>query len=198
MSDREIDIKVGEGQQSTAVGLSQASDEADPFPIEGTDKEKLVWNERQKAHYKKHRLARVLDRGFTIDRLTVDLPKHLWGEWVPNTPSDLARANLLGFVEDKEYATRRGLHDGGDGSARVGDVTFMVQPIWMHEALEEEKARIYYETHLKPRQKEEKDAVAMISDQLGLPVNVNSIAENVKGTALTETMLQENTSIKSG
>lgn len=193
MADRPIDVKVGEAYSSTANTLTQAQEEKDPFPENGTDAEKLAWNTRQKEHYKKHRLARVLDRGFTIDRLTVDLPPHLWGEWIPNTPSDRARANLLGFKEDNQWAAARALHDGGDGTSVVGDVTFMVQPIWMHEALLEEKARLYYETHLKPRQKEEKDAQQMIEGQLGMPVMVNSKADNVRGTQLTETMEQNKT-----
>lgn len=202
MSDRPIDIKVGEGQKSTAVTLSQATEELEPTCTaeewnnwspeqkEAFSAKVAAWGEKMKADYKKHRLARVLDRGFTIDRLTVDLPPHLWGEWIPNTPHDRARASLLGFTEDKDFAINRSLHDGGDGSATVGDVTFMVQPMWKHEALLEEKARIYYETHLKPRQKEERDAQKMIEEQLGMPTTIGSVSEQVKGTQLTETMLK--------
>src|SRR5512134_1033127 len=80
---------------------------------------------------KKARFARVLDRGFSVDRLTVELPPDLYGEWIPTDQVD--RAELLGFRDGAEYANKRQLHAGADGKARVADVVFMVQDREEHE-----------------------------------------------------------------
>lgn len=144
--------------------------------------------ERKKAIFKR-RVANVLDRGFLVDRLRVTIPPEdgLWQEWVPNTPQDLARARLLGFEFDTKYAVNRSINDGGDNTAMVGDVISMVQPMYMHEALEEEKLRIYHETHSKREQKEEKNFREQ-NEQIGMPPIVNSKFENVSGPELTERM----------
>lgn len=186
MPDRPIDAKVGGAQQSTANTVADALKEEDVLPPDATDEQRRIYTARKKAEYK-HRIASVLDRGFTIDRLTVNVPPDLWQEWVPNTPQDIARAKLLGFVEDTKYAVNRALHDGGDGTSRVGDVISMVQPMWMHEVIEEEKQRLYRETHLKKRQKEEKDYEAF-NKALDVPTMVGSDMAVVPGTQLTEVM----------
>ncbi len=42
----------------------------------------------------KSRAARVLDRTFSVDRLRVELPPHLWGEWVPDNAIDMAKMEI--------------------------------------------------------------------------------------------------------
>jgi len=74
---------------------------------------------------KKARLAVVLDRGIAHDRLKVNLPADVHGEWVRNDPFEINRMRFLGFEIDKEYAPARSLHGDGTGSAIVGDVIFM-------------------------------------------------------------------------
>lgn len=177
MSDRPIDIKVG--SNSTAKTITQAVQELEAKQ----SPEELA--EQKKAY--KARVARVLDRGFTVDRLTVPIPPEdgLWGEWIPNTPADLARADILGFKADKKYAVGRSLNDGGDGTNRVGDVIFMVQPSWMHEAIVEERAQRYAEAHLTKQQKEERDFAA-VNKELDMPSIVTSKLESVSGPEITE------------
>lgn len=77
---------------------------------------------------KKARLVRILARGFTHDKLHVDLPEHLYGEWIPNDPISILEAESIGFAVDTTYATkqRRGMHDHGDGRAVLGDCVYMV------------------------------------------------------------------------
>src|SRR3990167_2789201 len=74
----------------------------------------------------KARIARVLERGLTADRLSVDLPNELIGEWVPRDIIEVDRKKALGFWIDTEHAKDRALHSDGAGGAIVGDVIFMV------------------------------------------------------------------------
>lgn len=113
---------------------------------------------------KKARLAQVLERGLTIDRLSVDLPPNLYGEWVPNDESEIARMQTMGFVMDTEYAPKRALHGSGTGEARVGDVVFMVTSAETKQLIDEIRQEKFIETHGRPnrdkrtaKQKEESE-----------------------------------------
>lgn len=174
MSNRPIEAKVGAAQQSTATNLEDA------IAAEQIAKETP---EQYKA-----RVARVLDRSFVVDRLHVDLPDDLHGEWVPNEPWEIIRYQTLGFKVDDEHAVKRKLNDSGDGKAVVGDVVFMTQPKWQHDILVAEKARIYADTHLKPRQKEEKDYEANVKSLGDVPVTINSSHEQVPGSQIRESL----------
>ena len=74
------------------------------------------------------RIASVLERGFTSDRLKVDgIPSYLHGEWAPNTPEDIARYESMGFWVDEEFAVNRSLHsDGASNRAIIGDAIHVV------------------------------------------------------------------------
>lgn len=76
----------------------------------------------------KNRIASVLERGFTSDRLQVDgIPEYLHGEWAPNTPEDIARYEAMGFWVDDQFAVSRSLHsDGSSNRAIIGDAIHMV------------------------------------------------------------------------
>jgi len=76
----------------------------------------------------KAKLASILDRGIVQDRLTVDLPEDLHGEWVRNDPLEIRRLETLGFIVDNEYAIKRAIHSDGTSSAIVGDVVHMICP----------------------------------------------------------------------
>jgi hypothetical protein len=74
------------------------------------------------------RLAVLLDRGIVSDRLHVDLPDDVHGEWVRNDPLEIRRLGLLGFKIDDTYAKARAIHSDGSDSSIVGDVIFMTCP----------------------------------------------------------------------
>lgn len=75
---------------------------------------------------KKAKIMRVLERGQVVDRLQVELPGNLYGEWIPDDKQEIARMQLLDFWVDDKYATQRALHDKGDGRSIMGDTVFMV------------------------------------------------------------------------
>lgn len=111
---------------------------------------------------RKSRLAAVYDRGVTGDRLHVDLPPDLDGEWVPTTGGGtaVARKKALGYWIDKEYAKNHSaLHDKGDEGSHVGDVVFMVTTRDNKELLDEIKKERFREAHLPKggKHKEERD-----------------------------------------
>lgn len=168
MAEREIDINLKKG--STETDISKA-----PTP-------EVV------AEYKA-RMAKVLERGLIVDRFHVDLPPELHGEWHPYDAVEQARLETLGFTLDTQYAHKRGLHDGGDGVAKIGDVAFYTQPKWMHEHLEERRKEAYFNTHLKKRQKEESDFIAN-QNTIGEAGNttVASAAQNVTGAEIASSL----------
>lgn len=173
MSDRPIDVKV-DGVKSTEINLDSAV-RAELIAKESPDQYKA-------------RVARVLDRSFVVDRLHVELPDDLWGEWCPNEPWEILRYETLGFSIDKEFATKRKLNDTGDGKAVVGDVVYMTQPKWQHDILEAEKASIYHKTHLQKKQKEEKDFEGNVKSLGDVPVIVSSSHEQASGSTIRESL----------
>jgi hypothetical protein len=122
---------------------------------------------------RKARFSRVLERGMIADRLQVDLPATLWGEWVPNDKQSIYEKQLLGFVVDREYATKRALHDQGDNMSIVGDCVFMIQDVEDHNLLEEIRRENFEAANGKPGQTarlqgEEKEFMAQ-SRTIGMP-----------------------------
>lgn len=121
-------------------------------------------NEQDKVESRadrKARMAQVFDRGVVGDRLHVDLPEHLHGEWVPSDAVSVHRKESLGFRIDTEYAKNRKLHDKGDSASYVGDVVFMVCDRENKEILDEIRRDRYNAVHA-PRggkQKEERDFI---------------------------------------
>ena len=138
------------------------------------------------------RLATVLDRGLVSTFLSVDLPKDLHGEWVPNHPIDIDRLKALGFEVDTKHASA--MHGGGAGEKVVGDVIYMVQPMRAHLLVEEFRKKRYEEMHGKKTDssgtriegsKEERD----FKSQVGLPVIDESSTESVNAEQI-ETALK--------
>lgn len=87
----------------------------------------------------KARIARVVTRGYIIDRLNVQLPEDVHGEWISDDPVAIAEAQALGFEIDKTYAVKNALHSNAAGEAKVGDVIFMTMPKWQKEIIDEAK-----------------------------------------------------------
>lgn len=144
---------------------------------------------------RKARFSRVLERGMIADRLKVDLPPNLWGEWIHNDLQSITEAKLLGFQIDTEYATKRALHDQGDGMSVVGDCVYMVQDMEDHLLLEEIRRENYEAAHGKPSravrlQGEEKE-FAGATRTLGLPTIEESATKQARRAEL-ESALHQN------
>lgn len=146
MADRKIDINL----DKTASASDQISEE---------EKELNEFIAQQLAKFgDKRQVAEIYERGLVGDRLHVELPKELVGQWVPNDPQSIYRMEALGYVIDNKFATKRRLHDKGDGAAYVGDVVHMIAPRQIRDVVEKIKRERYDRIHGKPgRQKEERD-----------------------------------------
>lgn len=146
MADEREVLKVSMGGnetlQETIQKSKEISDKIDPPEV----KEALSRAER------KARLATVLERGFVNERLHVDLPAHLHGEWAPIDQIEYYRT--LGFVIDTEYARNRSIHArpelGGINCAVVGDVVYMVQSNEDYEIWNELRAERFEAMNRKP------------------------------------------------
>lgn len=130
--------------------------------VSSNPSDKVTIEEENTYTQRKARLAEVYERGLTGDRLHVDLPPELYGEWVPRDVVSIHRKEALGFKIDTEYAPKRALHDKGDGASYVGDCVFMVCDREVRDILDELRQERYEQTH-KPRdgkQKEEREFIS--------------------------------------
>lgn len=116
----------------------------------------------------KAKLAAILDRGIVEDRLTVDLPSHLHGEWVRNDPLEIKRLETLGFTIDREYANKRSIHTDGSDSAIVGDVIHMICPREIKEVIDE----IRHEQVIKQHAKKTIKGKEMNKEEIDLLTNI--------------------------
>jgi hypothetical protein len=140
---------------------------------------------------RKARIARVLERGIVADRLKVELPNELHGEWVANDANEVARMEAMGFTVDKEYASKRALHSN-NGESRIGDVIHMIAPKEVKEVIDELRRERFIEMNGNPNrdkragQFEEKEfqrgsALSTINESEESSVN----AEQIKGALFT-------------
>ena len=126
----------------------------------------------------KARLVRVLERGQTADRLHVELPEGVHGEWVSNDEMSIASHQLKGFELDTQYASARSLHSDGSGKAIVGDVIFMTCSQDNKDLLDEIGREMYINRHGDPRKRGKRDkeekaenrAASSLLKESGLPV----------------------------
>lgn len=147
---------------------------------------------------KKARLATVLDRGMTADRLNVELPPNLYGEWIPADDNEIVRMQGMGFALDHEYAPKRALHGGGTGESRVGDVVFMTCPRETKELIDEIRHEKYIETHGRPgdvvkNQREEKELAASMKGTEGITGVTESSTAHANAAALREAISNKET-----
>lgn len=143
---------------------------------------------------RKTRFSRVLERGIIADRLQVDLPPTLWGEWVPRDKASIFEREMLGFKIDTEFATKRALHDQGTGESIVGDCVFMVQDIEDHNLLEEIRKENFESANGKPGraarlQGEEREFAAQ-SRTIGMPTIEESVAKSARKAELQAALQQ--------
>lgn len=99
------------------------------------------------------KLAAVLSRGVIQDRLKVDLPDDIYGEWCRNDPLEINRLKTLGFEIDTVYAPARAINTNADGAAVIGDVIFMTCPRIVHDVIEEIRHDDLIKQHTKKRGK---------------------------------------------
>lgn len=132
------------------------------------------WNKLPKAE-RKARLARVLSRSSSMDHLNVELPPHLYGEWVHNDPTSINAKRMLGFEIDETHARTNALHSASQGPVRVADVIYMTCPIEVIELKRELDAENYVKHHGKEKdgqfknQSEEVNFTGKTSE-VGLPL----------------------------
>lgn len=142
----------------------------------------------------KAKLAQVLDRSMTVDRLAVDLPNDIDNFWCASDALSIAQAEYRGYTYDTTYATNNPLHKSADGKARVADVVHMIRPKWMKDEEVKMKAQRYIDSHMTDRrhmQKEERDFKAQ-NDNLGMGSIVESKAEIVSGSQIQESLNPSN------
>ena len=156
---------------------------------DGKTSTEVLTAEQKKEKYKEKRarIARVLERGYIVDRAVVDnLPPHLHGEWVPNDPMEIERKKALGFWIDTEYAPKRSLHSEADvGKAMIGDCIFMTCAKEDKDLIDEISYEQYDKRHGSPddlerlKQQEERD-FENLTGSLGLPVEDESAESSAR------------------
>lgn len=166
MSERKIDVDLTKGSENITPVETRAS--------------------------KKARMAQVYERGVVGDRLHVELPLDLHGEWVPNNSVDVHRKEALGFRIDTEFAKQRALHDKGDAASYVGDCVFMICAREDKEIIDEIRKENYIKTHA-PRggkQKEERDFITQAAPETS--PSAESTAKTARKTEITAAIVAAN------
>jgi hypothetical protein len=123
----------------------------------------------QRTQEAQGRLISILERGIVGDRCLVPLPPHLYGEWIADDASEIARMEALGFVPDTVYATGSALHSDGTGRAKVGDVIHMITSRENKELIEKLKNQVIQKRHGKAGakvQREEEDFKNRVQKEL--------------------------------
>jgi hypothetical protein len=132
----------------------------------------------------KRRLFETADRSFVNDRLNVELPDNLHGEWIGIDDFSQFHAQAKGYVDGSEYLQAHNrLHERPDGST-VGDVRFMVIPKWKFEA-QKEQAAIMAERQSGINSDAANDQYKSYAARLGLGVESDSsTGRNISGAEL--------------
>lgn len=136
---------------------------------------------------RKAKIVSVLERGLTGDRLQVDLPPELTGEWVSKSKLEIYRMEGLGYKVDTEYAVKNKLHDQGDGSSVIGDVIYMTTTKENKELINETILEMMDQAHNPKRQREDTEHTNVI-DRIGMPVIKTSRAEIVNSEQIKATI----------
>lgn len=150
---------------------------------------------------KKARFVRVLERGFTIDRMHVDLPPDLHGEWVPVDQQD--RWLVLGFEIDKTHAPKTQLHGHADGAAHIGDTIFMTCSKEDYELMQEIKHEMFIQMHGSPddkrrlAQKEEQEFKTVVEGTVGLPVIDEGVERQADRSTIKDALTPQTPTLQS-
>jgi len=151
---------------------------------------------------KKAKLIQILSRGMAVDRLHVDLPDDLYGEWIPNEQAEIQRMELLHFTVDTKHAPKSKLHDTGDGKTTLGDTVFMTCSRETHEILEEIRREEFVKMNGPPgetvtTQKEEAEYAA-VTDRIGVPIIEESSARVAKKAEIEKALGLDKTTMIGG
>lgn len=117
---------------------------------------------------KKARIARVLERGIIGERLAVNVPTGIHGEWVADDPVEIDRMRSLGYEVDKEFAQARSIHTNADGVPKVGDAIFMTCPQEQYDlirAVKQERFEAMHNPRGKGREKEEAEYRGKVEEE---------------------------------
>lgn len=147
-------------------------------------------NEELTPEMLKARFASVLERGYVNDRLKVDLPPDLHGEWVRHDPVEISDYKSLGFKIDDTYAPKRSLHSSNATEAVIGDVIFMTCPKWVKELIDAEKEK-FKAARYNPRKPEDETAYENnVKQSTGgiIPSINNSKTEQVTAEDISEAL----------
>lgn len=88
----------------------------------------------------KAQVAKMVSRGVVMDRLTIDLPNDVHGEWIRDDAVSIAEAKAVGFAPDDKYGIDSSLHTDATGKiTKVGDAVFMTMPKWKKEVIDQVK-----------------------------------------------------------
>lgn len=127
-------------------------------------------------------ISQALDRGMVAQRVHVDLPPEVYGEWVRNDPFEIDRLKGIGFKIDDKYAVDRALHGDAAGNPVVGDVIFMTCPKEVKEVIDEIRADHARDKHgPRKKQQEEQNFEALTRKDTGgvVPVDIRSSATQI-------------------
>lgn len=181
-------------REVTDIGTGQQMSMAQAIALDPEDVKRL------RAERKTH-LRSVLERGIVADRLKVDLPPTLHGEWVLNVKEEIYRMQLLGFQIDTEFAPKRALHDHGDGMSVIGDTVYMTCPMEDREIMEEIRREQFEAANGKPgqtrSQKEEREFTAQTRTLRIGPTVEESTARSVRKAEI-ESALQQSRQAQAG
>jgi hypothetical protein len=132
------------------------------------------------------RIAQILDRGIVVDRLHVNLPEGVHGEWVRDDPIAIERMKAIGFEVDTQFAKSRALHDD-TGKVKVGDVIFMTAPQEIRDLVKQVRKRKFddfYKKRPKVTKAEEVDQANFGAGVPELEVKNTSSVEKLDGDGL--------------
>lgn len=145
-----------------------SEDKRDVITVKGSQTQASEVKQEESRDQRKARLARVLDRGLSHDRLAVPLPDNLYGEWVSNDQVSIYEKEALGFQIDTEYAPKRALHSKGDGKSIVGDCVFMVCSKQDKVLIDEIRNEQYLRLNRKSNEQKEERDFNQVTRKLGL------------------------------
>jgi hypothetical protein len=126
------------------------------------------------------------DRSYLNDRLNVNLPEGLYGEWIGKDDFSQYQAKAKGFVDGTQYLGKfNKLYETADGKSAVGDVVFMVIPKWMKDE-QQRVAEAYAARRSGINAKDVDEAEKLMAGQMGLGVDENekTSARVIDGTEL--------------
>lgn len=132
----------------------------------------------------KARLARVFDRSMSFDKLRVDLPPELYGEWIPSDHQSMREAELKGFRLDETYAPQQTSFK----SNRHVDAVYMIMPKIVKELADEIELDNYNKRH-NPTKQIEDNHTGPSAEAIGLPVySVDTNVSNVSGEGISSAL----------